>query len=157
MFAVFDIDPREIKQVHSITADPSRLTTLGHKIDRLARKVKKEWNSFSVEEREAMARLAYDLLEPPKGVGKLWLRLRAKAYTIFIIAINQVEVLYFCLDAVDTLIDNILDAVEREDPVYQQVLSDTLEEVISNPGAGEPVDADRRREWLKQLSSEALK
>ena len=70
---------------------------------------------------------------------------------VFIKATGQEEAFHDCIDALDCLVDNILDAIEREDPDYQQVLSDTLEELSSNPGSGEPVNADKRG-WLQQVS-----
>lgn len=159
MFASIDIDhdliKLEIQQIQSRTANPSRFTTIGRRIHQLARTVKKDWDSFSVEEQQDLKDLAYQLIEPPQGLARLRLNIWAKFYTIFIVVTNQAEALFYCIDAIDTLVDNILDAVEREYPVYQRILSDTLEEVISNPEVGEPIDADSRDEWLEQLSSQA--
>lgn len=80
-----------------------------------------------------------------------------EAYMLFIKVIGQEEAFRFCINALDCLVDNILDAVEREDPGYQQVLSDTLEELTSNSESGEPINADRRGEWLQQLSDKVLR
>lgn len=150
------IDPREIQQIHHRTVNPSRFTMLGRKIHRLAKAVKQEWKNFSLEDRETLKELAYDLIESPKGVSSLWLKLWVTPYMVFIKVTRQEESLYFCLDALDCLIDNILDAIERENAEYQKVLSGTLEELSSNPGAGELVDADRRGKWLQQLPDKAL-
>lgn len=151
------IDPREIQQIRHRTINSSRFTMLGRKIHRLAKVVKQEWENFSLEDRETLKKLAYDLIEPSSRLSSLWLKLWDKVYMVFIKVTRQEQALYFCLDALDCLIDNILDAIERENADYQQVLSDTLEELSSNPGVGEPVDADTRGKWLQQLSDKALK
>lgn len=144
------LNPHEIRQLQRRTVNPSKFTTLGIEIRRAAKVIKKEWKNFSPEDREMLKSLAYDLIEPrPWCLDNLWLKLQARVYMLFIRATGQEQALYFCLDALDCLIDNILDAVERENPDYQQVLLDTLEEVSTNPGAGEPVDADRRGKRLQ--------
>nr|MDZ8288529.1 hypothetical protein [Nostoc sp. ChiSLP01] len=138
-------NPHEIKQIRCRTANPSRFEEIAIKLRKTAREVKREWNNYSPEERAKLKQLAYDLIEPPKGVPNLWLKVWSKAYALFVVLTNQQEALCACMEALDMLIDNILDAIEREDHVYQQVLSDTLEEINSNPGVGEPVDAERRQ------------
>lgn len=155
MSAAIIIDAREIKQIQSRTINPSRFVSLGQTIHRLAETIKREWNNFSQEDRSALKSLAYDLLESPKGINGVWLSIWARAYMVYIKLTNQQQALYFCLDALDVLIDTILDAVERDDAGYQQVLLDTLKEINSNPDAGEPVHANTR-EWLHELSNQAL-
>ena len=150
------IDFGEIRQIRQRTANPSDFTMIARRIDRAARKVKKEWSNLSVEDREALKALAYDLIEPPKGVSILWLKLWVEAYMVFIKATGQQKAFYCCIEALDYLVDIILDAIEREDSEYQQVLSDTLEELSSNPGSGEPVDADKRG-WLQQVSDQTIR
>lgn len=139
------INPHEINQIRCRTANPSRFEEIATKLRKAAREVKKEWSNYSPEEREELKQLAYKLIEPTKGVRNIWLRAWSKVYALFVLLTNQEEALSACVEALDMLIDNILDAVEREDHVYQQVLSDTLEEINSNPGLGEPVDAQRRQ------------
>ncbi len=149
-------DSYEIKQIQSRTANPSRFTVLDQKIRRLARAVEQNWNSFEVVDRELLKNLAYDLIRPKKGISKVWSNLWAGVYIAFIVTTDQLESFNSCLEALDILIDNILNAIERDDVVYKQVFSDTLEELSSNPGVGEPVDANRRGECLQELSDQAL-
>lgn len=151
------IDSGEIRQIRHRTVNPSRFTMIGRRLHRAAKKVKEEWSNFSPEDREALKALAYELIEPPKGVSSWWLRPWVEAYMLFIKVTGQKEAFCFCINALDCLVDNILDAIEREDPRYQQVLSDTLEELTSNSESGEPVNADRRGKWLQQLSDKALR
>lgn len=155
MSAAIIIDAREMKQIQSRTVNPSRFVSLGKTIHRLAETIKREWNNFSQEDREALKSLAYDLLESPKGLNAVTSSIWAKVYMLYINLTHQQQALYFCLDALDILVDTILDAVERDDAGYQQVLLDTLKEISSNPDAGEPVDANTK-EWLHELSNQAL-
>jgi hypothetical protein len=152
------IDSSAIRQIRHRTVNPSCFITLAKRNLRAAEAVKKGWNDLPVEDREFLKSLAYDLIESPKGVRRLWLKLWAETYMIFIKITGQEEAFYFCLRTLDLLIDNILDAIEREHPYYEQVLSDTLEEVISNLEVGELIDGKgQARKWLQQLSDQALK
>lgn len=62
---------------------------------------------------------------------------------------GQEEAFRFCIDALDRLVDNILDALEREDSNYQQTLANTLEELKSNAEIGEVLDGANRGEWIR--------
>ena len=151
------IDSSAIRQIGYRTVNPSRFITLAKRNLRAAKAVKKGWNDLPVEDREFLKSLAYDLIEPPKGVRHLWLKLWAEAYMIFIKITGQEKAFYICLRTLDLLIDNILDAIEREHPYYEQVLSDTLEEVISSPEVGKLIDGKgQTRQWLQHLSDQAL-
>lgn len=149
------IDSGEIRSIRHRTVNPSRFTMLASRINRAAKVIKEEWNNFSVEDREALKSLAYDWLKPPKGVSRLWLKLWISAYMLWIKATGQEEPFCNCVIAVDCLVDNILDAIEQEHPYYKQTLSDTLEELDLDSESGDLVDA-QGREWLKQLSDQAL-
>lgn len=152
------IDSSEIRQIRHRTVNPSRFLTLAQRNLRVAEVVEKEWNNLVVEDRELLKSLAYDLIEPPKGLRRLGLKLWMEAYMIFIKVTGQEEELCFCLQTLDLLVDRILDAIEREQPYYNQTLSDTLEEVISSPGVEELIDGQGQTgKWLQQLSDQALK
>lgn len=133
-----------------------RFVSLGQTICEQAEAIKKEWNSYLQEDREALKSVAYNLLESPKGINGLASSIWAKAYMVYVKLTNQQQAFYFYFDALDVLIDTILDAVERDDVGYQQVLLDTLNEINSNLDAGEVVDTNTR-EWLHELSNQALK
>jgi hypothetical protein len=124
------IDSHEIQQLWQRKVSPSsRFDVTATKLRRLAKRVKQEWNNFSVEDREALKNLAYSVIKPPKGLFALGSKIRTTVYMVFIVMTNQAEAFYSCMEALDTLIDNILDAAEREEPSYQAVLSDTLEQL----------------------------
>jgi hypothetical protein len=152
----FDFNVEELRQIQFRTVNPSRFNILGRNLQKAADLIKRNWKSFSPEEKMALQKFAYALLEPPTGVGSLKLKIQAAIYKLLIKATGQEKDFCFCLEAIDCFIDNILDAVERDDSSYQQVLSDTLKEVTDNPESGEPVDANTRLEWLRQLSDKAI-
>ncbi len=113
------IDSSEIRSFGHRAVNPSDFVVLSEKIHRAARAVKKEWNNFSVEDREDLKSLAYDLIDPPKGPSRLWFKVWAQVYIIRIKATGQEKPFKDCLQALDCLVDNILDAVEREHPYYR--------------------------------------
>jgi hypothetical protein len=147
----------EIRQIQRRTVPPSRFIYIGRKLHSSAKKIRQEWSNFSIEEREALQELAYDLIQPPSGVSALPFKLWAKANMLIIKIKGQEKEFFFCLSALDCLIDTILDAVERENSTYQQVLSDTLEELTSNSGSEKTLKAEETRGWLRSLSNKALR
>ncbi len=136
MFEAVLYDSHEIKQIQSRRANPSCFTVLDQKTRRLARAVEQNWSNFASVDRELLKNLAYDLIRPSQGISKIWSSIWVVAYFAFIATTNQLESFNSCLEALDILIDNILNALERDDAVYKQVFSDTLEELRSNPEVG---------------------
>jgi len=125
-------DSHEIKQIQSRTANRSRLVVLDQKIRRLAIAVEQNWNNFEAVDRDLLKNLAYDLIRPKKGISNIWSNLWARVYIAFIVTTDQLESFNSCLEALDILIDNILNAIERDDVVYKQVFSDTLQQLSSS-------------------------
>ncbi|RUS95599.1 hypothetical protein DSM106972_089550 [Dulcicalothrix desertica PCC 7102] len=151
------IDSYEIRSIWQRKVSPSsRFDEIAARLRRVANTVKQEWNNFSDEDRESLKKLAYILREePPKGIVSLTRKLRIAAYTLFLDVTNQKEAFYSCIEALDLLVENILDAVERTDPGYQAVLSDTLEQ-LSLEDQGKALKPEETREWLRSLSDSAL-
>nr|WP_202895821.1 hypothetical protein [Iningainema tapete] len=151
------IDFHEIQQVRQRKVSPSKLDKIAVGLRETANLVKLEWSNFSPESRERLKELAYKLIERPSGLPNLWIGIRVKAYMLFIKATNQTAAFCSCIEALDMLVDNILDAIEREDPSYQAVLSDTLEQLYSKKVQGEELKPEETREWLRNLSAQALR
>lgn len=152
------IDSYEIRQIwHRKISPSSKFDELAAKFRRLASKVKQEWKNFPEEDQKTLKELAYTLIEsPPKGVFSWKRKIRSKIYLWFVKTTNQAEAFWSCIEALDMLVENILDAVEREDPRYQAVLSDTLEQLYSGAIQGEELKPEETRDWLRSLSDEAL-
>lgn len=140
------IDPNEIRLFQRRGVKPSRFLALGRHLNDAAKKIPKVWNTLSSEERSELKKLAYDLIEPRQGLASFPLKIWALAYIIFIRITRQEKAFLYCIDALDYLIDSILDAVEQESSLHRQMLSDTLERVVKNPEIGEPIDGGNRSE-----------
>lgn len=155
---VLDLNHYEIRQFNRrkfTQCKPSYFDKLGHKIKQKANTIKNEWGNLSPDERESWRKLAYDLIEPAHATGleRFLVSIRVRAYMLFIKGIGQEEAFYFCADALDCLVDNILDAIERESDSYQQGLLATLEEVkLIKSEAGERINGSDTRQWLQELS-----
>ncbi len=136
----------------------SNFEQLTAKIRRLTKKVNQEWSNLSVEDREGLKEFAYDWLEPPaKGVFGLKLQIRVIIYFLFLQITNQREAFRSCMKAMDTLVETILDAVECQDPNYQAVLSDTLEQLYSGTIQGRELKPEETRDWLRSISDRAIR
>lgn len=103
---------------------------------RAAAIIKEHWRDIPATDRELIKSLAYTLIEPPKGLSGLLLKSCAKVFLVYVQLTGQKQSLSECLQAFDCLIDNILDAVEREHPLYCQVLSEALEEICRQEELG---------------------
>lgn len=145
-----------IRQVKTGKASVCQYARLSRKLNKWADQIQVDWPQFSEEDKAALKRLAYDLIEPPKGVQAL--RLKASVYFRLILLRfkGKEKALYDCCDALDRLTDNILNQIELDDSYLQQEIIDTLEELTSNPNAGESVKPEDVRGWLRNLSDQAL-
>lgn len=149
----------EFEQIRQRKISPSsNFEQLTAKIRKLTHRVKREWGNLSVEDREGLKEFAYDWLEPPaKGVFGLKSKIWAKIYLLFLVVTNQTEAFMSCIKALDTLVETILDAVERQDPNYQAVLSDTLEQLYSGTIQGKELKPEETRDWLRSISDRAIR
>jgi hypothetical protein len=157
---VIDLNPYEIRQFNRrefTQFKPTYFEKLGRKIKQQANTIKNEWGNFSLDERESWKKLAYDLIEPVPitGLESLLVQIRVKIYMLFIKARGQEDAFYSCANALDCLVDNILDAIERESYSYQQELLATLEEVkLIKSESGECTNGSDTRRWLQELSDQ---
>ncbi len=104
-----------------------------------------------------LIRLAYDLIEPNNNIWKFPQKLWSFVNLLIIKITGQEREFLFCVDAIDCLVDTILDAIEQEDITYQEVLSDSLREVRDNPESGEFIDAKPGSKWLRDLSNNKIR
>lgn len=123
------VDSDEIRQIWQRTLRPSHFLPLCGLLHKAAGLVERDWNHLAPEDRELLRRLAYESLEHCHGNLALHSNLWALGYSLFIKSIGKEADFLLCLDALDLLVDNILDAVERDDPTYHQCLLDALGEI----------------------------
>ena len=151
------IDCYEIQRISQRKASPSsRFDKIAVKLCTLAKKVKQEWNNFSEEDREALKELAHTISEPRDSMFSPWHKIWARAYVLFLAMTNQLKAFDSCIKALDMLVENIFDAVERQDCSYKAVLSDTLEQLYLDKEQGKALKPEETREWLRNLSDNAL-
>ncbi|MFB2981504.1 hypothetical protein [Microseira sp. BLCC-F43] len=133
------------------------LLVLARKINRAAVIVKKQWHKLSDEEREKLKNLAYDLSESRSGLASVISKFLSLVRITIIVANGQADALIAYCEAMNSLVDNIFEAVERDEPEYQAVLSETLQELIYDAGSSSKVlKQGETRGWLRNLSDQAL-
>jgi hypothetical protein len=163
---ILDLNHYEIRQFYRrefTQFKPSYFEKLERKIKQKTNLIKNEWGNFSLEERESWQKLAYDLIDyvpvRANGLNSFLMQIRVRAYMLFLKAIGQEKAFYSCVNALDYLVDEILNAVECGSYSYQQELLATLEEVkLIKSEAGEHNNgngSDTRR-WLQELSAQEL-
>ncbi|AFZ23625.1 hypothetical protein Cylst_1335 [Cylindrospermum stagnale PCC 7417] len=148
-------------QIHQVwdkkVASSSKFDELASRLKRASRVIRAEWSNFSSEQRDELRDFAYSLISPPDGVPGFFGILRAKVYLLFLNFTSQRESFDSCIDAIDFFVDTILDCIEQNDPGYQAVLSDTLEELRLNHERIPEVKPEETREWLRSLSDKAIR
>jgi len=135
----------------------SKFDNIAAKLRDDAETIKKDWNTFSIENQEELRNFAYNFLKPKTGISYIWYSARAIVFILFLAVTHQLKPFSRCIDALDYLIDTILDCVERSHPVYQAILSDALEELIhlNHEFVSEEESGDIRT-WLQSLSNKAI-
>ncbi len=109
----------QIRQFHRrelVNFKPDYLQKLTRPIAHKANTIRNSWTTLSNKEKESWRKLACDIIEA-EPAGFFW-RMRASAYLIWVRAIGQKKAFDECAMALDCLVDNVLDAIEREDLQY---------------------------------------
>lgn len=158
MSATIALNTTELQEIsQSKELRSLELLLLARKINRAAVIVKKQWHKLSDEEREQLKNLAYELSETRSGLGGVISKFLSLVRVTIIVANGQADALIAYCEAMNSLVDNIFEAVERDEPEYQAVLSETLQELISDAGSSSKVlKQGETRGWLRNLSDQAL-
>jgi hypothetical protein len=158
MSATIALNTTELQQIsQSKELRSLELLLLARKINRAAVIVKKQWHKLSDEEREKLKNLAYDLSESRSGLASVISKFLSLVRITIIVANGQADALIAYCEAMNSLVDNIFEAIERDEPEYQAVLSETLQELISDAGSSSKVlKQGETRGWLRNLSDQAL-
>ena len=116
----------------------SKYSLIAQAIEDLSEDVKTNWNGFSPDQKESLRKFAYWSLGESESqerpvtevLPKLVFTTVKLGFKLLKLKLRgEYQELMLCVDKLDTLVDNILDAIEKEDPLYQTVLVDTLEEL----------------------------
>lgn len=139
-----------------------------------AERIEGTWSHLSDQERQELKEFVYFLIEENDSNKKIPLHLvifdffRSRFYGLrtLIFYVNQLKQLnrqlslykeakQRCAESQYQFIDAVLNEIEKDDPCYQQVLSDTLDELTCKGSelnsVGVPIPEDTR-EWLRSLS-----
>lgn len=155
----FTMDLKQMGRPSPRTSDASTLRDFTRLLDGMAAKVRDEWEELPPKEREAYKHLAYAMVEPTSdkqgGLRGLYLRARS-AWHLFVIALKDEQEAYVeYMGAFHRFTEAVLDAVESEDPVYQQELVEALEEGLPRE-ASKAMTLEEAREWRRQLRHQVL-
>ncbi|MBO1062904.1 MAG: hypothetical protein ACK5WC_16625 [Aphanizomenon sp.] len=151
------IDFDQIYQVRdNKVSSAAKFDDLASYFKKASRDIKAEWSNFSAEQRDYLRDFAYSFIEPNQGVTGFLEILKSKIYLLFLNLSSQKESYDACLNAIDLLVDTILDCIEQNDPGYQAVLSDTLEELRLNYERIPAIKPEDSSAWLRNIFDEAI-
>ncbi|MBE9249275.1 hypothetical protein IQ226_08875 [Dolichospermum sp. LEGE 00240] len=151
------IDFGQIYQVRANkVASASKFDEITSRLKKASRDIKTEWNNFSSEQRDYLTDFAYSFIEPTQGDTGFLEILKSRIYLLFLNLSSQRESFDACIDAIDFLVDTILDCIEQDDPGYQAVLSDTLEELRLNYERIPEVKPEDSSAWLRNIFDKAI-
>jgi hypothetical protein len=153
------LHPKELKRLSAPdAAEPSELREMTQFAEFIASAVEDMWDELPPRMREALASVAYSTVDPPEGFvqrysaalrgGLLYARVRLK---------GEQEAFYDYLIAHHLMTNAILGAIERDNPAYQQALSEAVEEAFSDLDRGEELTSEDTLEQLRKLSDEAVR
>ncbi|NJL86953.1 MAG: hypothetical protein HC886_14865 [Leptolyngbyaceae cyanobacterium SM1_1_3] len=146
---------QEAKKVVNRTTNPSNFSLVNRQLRSAAGSIRQDWKDLSSQQREDLKQFAYTLIEPREA--NVWTKLRARLYVLRVFMTGRGEDFIRCLDALDSLVDNILDAAERDQPEYNQILSDTIENISSSSStSSEILEIKDSNGWIQRLSNQAL-
>jgi hypothetical protein len=151
------IDFEQIYQVRgNKVSSAAKFDDLASYFKKASREIKAQWSNFSSEQRDALGDFAYSLIEPTEEFTGFLDILKAKIYLLFLNLTSQRESYDACIDAIDFLVDTILDCIEQDNPSYQAVLSDTLEELRLNYEHIPEVKPEDSSAWLRNIFDKAI-
>ena len=137
------------------TVKASRLYELTRLARALDKEIREQWTNIPVEKRELLKAMAYSSIEPKKDLQTVFLALVGAIVVAWALIRGEKEALLTYVDACNSLIQSILDAIEREHPDYEPTVAHALDEAINNnpyPAMG----ANEFQSWLKDVSDKAL-
>ena len=111
----------EIERIQRRSILPSRFIKIGHNLHKASKYIDTSWDQLSSDQKETLRKLAYGLIDPSKKTSGILPEIWASIYLLFIKLTGQEKSFLFCLDALDFLVDSILNAIENEQMALQQL------------------------------------
>ena len=107
-------DIKQPKKANSPTSDILAL------IKKLTNLVNTQWDTLSSDHKEKLIDFAYSVLDAETSEPTLPSRLEAIWYSLLIVIQGRQKQILDCVDALDILVDEILNRVENDDPQFQE-------------------------------------
>jgi plasmid maintenance system antidote protein VapI len=114
----------QIRQFHRrelVKFKPDYLQRLTRTIAHKASTIRNSWTTLSPDEKESWRKLACEIIKAEPA--SFFERMRASVYLIWVRAIGQKKAFDECVVALDCLVDEILNAIKREDPRYEMTIA----------------------------------
>jgi hypothetical protein len=156
--ASITINPIEIRRFSSPdNAEPSELRELADQMEALAVGVEKHWDNMPPKLREAFKALAYLDTQPSEGIARYKAAIRGGLWYARIKLKGEQDAFFDFAIARHRLTNAIMGAIERDNPAYQQALSEAVEGAFSDLKGSESLSPEETLDQLRQLSDEALR
>lgn len=137
--------------------EPSKFDVLTRELHQKSEVVRYRWDTLRGDQKEAFRQFANKLTDSKIVLPiSIFDKLSARISLLRIFLLGHGEAFLRCVDALDQLIDNVLDAMEREEHTYQEALSDTINSVPNVSSDSQALDVETGSGWLQQLSAQEL-
>lgn len=154
MSVAITINPDEIQQISQPrTVNSSRLRVLARKTEALAIAVENKWQYFSPKEQELLESLIYSSIAHPEGKNNTFISsFLTRLSLAWILIKGETDSLTKYLQALSRLKNAVLDAIERENPTYNQVMTEVVKEALDESEESPLMTSDEFKEWLNRVS-----
>ncbi|UXE62997.1 MAG: hypothetical protein KA717_10125 [Woronichinia naegeliana WA131] len=105
---------KQLKKAHSPTSDILAL------IKKLTNLVNTQWDTLPSDHKEKLIEFAYSVLDTETSRPTLLSKFEAIWYSLLIIIQGRQKQIVECVEALDILVDEILDKVENDNPQFQE-------------------------------------
>ena len=105
---------KQLKKAHSPTSDILAL------IKKLTNLVNTQWDTLPSDHKEKLIEFAYSVLDAETSRPTLLSKFEAIWYSLLIIIQGRQKQIVECVEALDILVDEILDKVENDNPQFQE-------------------------------------
>jgi hypothetical protein len=105
---------KQPKKAHSPTSDILAL------IKKLTNLVNTQWDTLPSDHKEKLIEFAYSVLDTETSRPTLLSKFEAIWYSLLIIIQGRQKQIVECVEALDILVDEILDKVENDNPQFQE-------------------------------------
>jgi hypothetical protein len=154
MGGAFPVSPQTVHLfTRPRTANPSRLQKAAALANRIAYFVETGWAELCPEAKDALRKLAYDLISPPKGFRRVASVTVGRALLAWVALRGETDALNDYLAAVRRLINAVLSAIEREHDSYTTQLSEAVSATANSYSPTLP--SEDIRDWISRIEAEA--